>query len=236
MIIHEVSQEEALVAPGALAAGCVMVTDWNGRKADQVRHAFDCPHTVRRKAVSNMATEMNEDIDGACVGHRCSYYEPMFLRTFAVGRVVGTREMNGYDDSDFYATRLDDDNCGFSEAMYATTRGWTYASGADVDASPAIMDLYHEYRNGLSLMEQERQAAVVKARLEADAKAMRVTTEEAGKLRGLGTDYYERLLPLLKVKKFRSEFRKSLATQVRDWLKGSTYVSPLSPRQWMHLA
>jgi len=52
------------------------------------------------------------------------------------GCVLQTYERNGYDDSDFYAIVWDEAQSTVKHVMYATTRGWTYANGADVDATP----------------------------------------------------------------------------------------------------
>src|SRR5262245_9977840 len=69
----------------------------------------------------------------------------MYLRTYAVGCVVALREMNGYDDSDFYATYYDAEKGTFEEVMYGTTRGWSYPNGAAVDAIPEIVALYEAH-------------------------------------------------------------------------------------------
>lgn len=63
----------------------------------------------------------------------------IYTRTFAHGCVVGEREANYYDDSDFYATYWDAEAGEFKEVMFASTRGWTYAAGAVVDATPEVM-------------------------------------------------------------------------------------------------
>lgn len=62
------------------------------------------------------------------------------------GHVVGLREMNGYDDSDFYAVVWDAEAAAPKEVMYATTRGWTYNNSASVDATPEVMEAYNAYQ------------------------------------------------------------------------------------------
>jgi hypothetical protein len=69
----------------------------------------------------------------------------IYLLTEYVGCVVSMREMNGYDDSDFYATVWDEASGSFKEFCYASTRGWTYPNGATIDASPELMAKYAEY-------------------------------------------------------------------------------------------
>lgn len=68
-----------------------------------------------------------------------------YVRDMAHGAVVATREMNGYDDSDFYATYYDAEENAFKEIQYASTRGWTYPCGAAVDATPAVLVRWQEY-------------------------------------------------------------------------------------------
>jgi len=70
------------------------------------------------------------------------------IETRYVGRVISKREMNGYDDSDFYAYVQKDDGT-FAEIQYATTRGWTYLNTAGVDATPEVIDAYTVWRQEL---------------------------------------------------------------------------------------
>lgn len=68
------------------------------------------------------------------------------MKEFAHGCVVNTREFNGYDDSDFYATYYDAEAGEFREVMYATTRGWTYPCHATIDATPEVLELWKAER------------------------------------------------------------------------------------------
>lgn len=68
-----------------------------------------------------------------------------YLRDFAHGAVVETREMNGYDDSDFYATYYDAQENAFKEVQYASTRGWTYPCSAVIDATPGVFAKWERY-------------------------------------------------------------------------------------------
>ena len=61
------------------------------------------------------------------------------------GLVVGLREMNGYDDSDFYATVWNEEKGAPEEIMYASTRGWTYPNGAAIDATDEVKAKYDAY-------------------------------------------------------------------------------------------
>ncbi|GAA1838828.1 hypothetical protein GCM10009772_15670 [Pseudonocardia alni subsp. carboxydivorans] len=53
-----------------------------------------------------------------------------------VGAVLETYEHNGYDDSDFIAVVWDGEQ--ISAREYASTRGWTYHNGAEVDATEQV--------------------------------------------------------------------------------------------------
>ena len=54
--------------------------------------------------------------------------------TLYEGCVLATREVNGYDDSDFVALCWDEQEGRVVRYTYATTRCWTYLNGAAVDA------------------------------------------------------------------------------------------------------
>jgi hypothetical protein len=58
------------------------------------------------------------------------------------GKVLSQREMNGYDDSDFYATVWDDEKDAPREIVYASTRGWTYSCGCTIDATDEVFAKY----------------------------------------------------------------------------------------------
>ena len=70
---------------------------------------------------------------------------PIYLKRFAEGCVISLREMNGYDDSDFYATYYEPESGEFKETLYASTRGWTYPCGAVVDATPEVLEKWRAY-------------------------------------------------------------------------------------------
>ena len=82
-----------------------------------------------------------------------------YMVTEHVGRVLYTGEMNGYDDSDFYAMVWDDDRNEPRRVMYATTRRWTYPNSAVVDAPPDLMAKYADWQERIK--EQARQAQLI---------------------------------------------------------------------------
>jgi len=68
---------------------------------------------------------------------------PMWLYDTFTGCCVSEREMNGYNDSDFYMTVWDETEQKFKSIMFATTRGWTYPCLASrVDATEEVMARY----------------------------------------------------------------------------------------------
>ena len=63
-----------------------------------------------------------------------------------VGAVLSLREMNGYNDSDFYAGVWDSESEEIKSVQYATTRGWTYANGAVCDATDEVIEAARQHQ------------------------------------------------------------------------------------------
>lgn len=148
------------------------------------------------------------------------------------GRVVNLREMNAYDDSDFYATVQGNDGK-FFEVMYATTRGWTYANDAVIDASESVKNDYRQWLRRNHIMER----LAIRCNRRELAGSMQLNRFQLRKLeKGCGV-YFDCVKVLLTTKKFRSEFRASLAKQVRDWINNPNpqYDTPLSAKQLWYL-
>lgn len=57
----------------------------------------------------------------------------------ANGTTLETRELNGYDDSDFYAIYWNEAAGAVQTATYASTRYWSYDQRATVDAGPEVV-------------------------------------------------------------------------------------------------
>lgn len=85
--------------------------------------------------------------------------KPEYFETTWVGCVLSLGEHNHYDDSDFYAIVWDAAEGKPREVEYATTRGWTYANSASVDATEEVLAAYREYTERLRREAQERRAA-----------------------------------------------------------------------------
>lgn len=91
----------------------------------------------------------------------------IYLQTTHVGVVLELREMNGYDDSDFYAVVWDTEKGETKRVVYASTRGWTYPNGAAVDATPEVLAAYTAWTD-------KRRAEAMRLALEAEAKEPKV--------------------------------------------------------------
>lgn len=68
-----------------------------------------------------------------------------FYEESYVGKVLDLGEHNWHDDSDFYAVVWDDEASKPKHVDYATTRGWTYNNGANVDADSSVRAKYNAY-------------------------------------------------------------------------------------------
>lgn len=150
--------------------------------------------------------------------------------TFATGRVVCVYEQNGYNDSDFFAVYIDD--AGRSRHVcYGTTRAWSYANTAAVDATPEVMEAYERIQEEIAA----RDWAKEEARRNEEAAKCGITREQYDRLcavYGGNLDIRDAIVKLLS-SKLRSEFRKNLAKQVREWLDNPNpkHRTPLSTKQ-----
>ena len=152
------------------------------------------------------------------------------------GMCVRERENNGYHDSDFYMTVWDEASQSAFTFQYATTRGWCYpCMSSSVDASPEIMAKFQKWE-----AYQQRKASILRKRSKRQeqfkiARECGVTFKQLTELRVACV--YEQVVPLLKTKKFRSEFRQSMANQVREWLNSTDrkFKTPLSYKQLSYL-
>ena len=99
--------------------------------------------------------------------------KPMDFDVQYEGLVVGMRERNWHDDSDYYAIVWNAEKGEPMEVMYATTRGWTYPNHAVVDATPEVKAAYDAYcRKQEELARQE--AAEREARIPRKGKRVKV--------------------------------------------------------------
>lgn len=106
------------------------------------------------------------------------------------GKVLYTGERNYYDDSDFYALVWDDELGKVKEIGYATTRGWTYANYATIDATPDVIEKANAYYESLAL-ERLKNAAAADARTPKVGKEVKVIAGRKVPLDTVGTVIWE---------------------------------------------
>lgn len=151
------------------------------------------------------------------------------------GCVIALREHNGYDDSDFFAEVYDESTGTFKEICYASTRYYCTAT-ATVDATEEVKAKYRDLCKALDRDCLRHKAKELWAYRHALRNAVGITFKQLNRLfnaYGRESDAFYGIIVLLKTNKFRSEFRKKLAGQVRTWLdeEHPKYNSPLSRKQ-----
>lgn len=173
--------------------------------------------------------------------------------------VVYDREENGYHDSYFYAGFFNPETKEFFEKEYGSTAfptvprhveelngkidRWVNGKREEIEFTQntpqEVLELYYR-------VAKLRQRLKHRKQMQKLAKDMQLGTyHEAARLtkafpmwevynyKNLDWFEFDAIYKLLKTKNFRSSFRKSLADQVRVWVKEETpkYAKPLSPRQ-----
>jgi hypothetical protein len=83
----------------------------------------------------------------------------IWMVTTHVGHVLADREINGYDDSDFYALVWNDEKGAPERVTYASTRGWTYPNGCSVDATDEVKAKYKAYCDEIAAADAAARAA-----------------------------------------------------------------------------
>lgn len=155
------------------------------------------------------------------------------------GLCIEDRERNGYHDSDFYMVVWNPDEGKPESIEYASTRGWCYPCySSHADATPEVMELYHAWRKKmdrrrhiLSRWERRRTLNKLRDEMQLDSRV------DVQRLQQAVGDYFFQYHKLLKTKRFRSDFRRSLADQVRRWIADpdSEYRRPLTNKQQNYL-
>ena len=137
----------------AFEVGVYAVTNFTGHEMGRISHHWDCPHCGRDQGCFEIFADCHE---------RCRAYGPLFMEETFVGCVISTGEVNGYDDSDFYAVVWNEATQSPERIEYATTRAWCYPNSATVDATPEVLAKYATWQT-----EQKRLSALRAAELEA---------------------------------------------------------------------
>lgn len=164
------------------------------------------------------------------------------------GLCLYERERNMYDDSDFFMIVWDPEAHCTKEIMFASTRFWSYPCMAShPDATPEVKVEFTAWR-----IEQDRRNDILRRwgdrrRRINMANDLGITRSDLKRLMTIyhrqsletkrNPDDFDLIVTLLKTKNFRSNFRKSLADQIRKWLKtpDSSYGKPLSQKQMASL-
>jgi hypothetical protein len=176
-----------------------------------------------------------------------------------VGLCLRDYERNGYDDSDFHMVVWNPEKGEPEDICFASTRGWSYPSyNSYVDATPEVREAYaawqraQERRNRASALRHQRASdSLLAADLGLSTRKAatrlreslggRPLTFQKGRLLYVYSRVWDRpeqrtflaVCKLLKTEKFKSEFRASLAQQVKARCRDPAprHSTPLSPKQ-----
>ena len=124
-----------------------VITNYPGCETNRIAHHWECKHGHDAYYSHEKGPECTE---------RCHFYEPLYIETTYEGCVLDTYERNGYDDSDFYAIVWDEAEQTIKHIEYASTRGWSYPNGAQVDATPEVKEKAKAYLAKQMLVKLER--------------------------------------------------------------------------------
>jgi hypothetical protein len=170
----------------------------------------------------------------------------VMVRTIYEGATLFGRELNGYDDSDFYVISWDDTKGKPVQISTGSTRygHWagTVESPWSKDATPEVWEKYNAW-NARKIAEaraagrsrEAKELLEVRAKLWQVAKLAGVSFAQACKLRRTlpSEAVFDQIFTLLTSTKLRSEFKLSLRQQVLEWLQspGTKLRGPLTDRQ-----
>ena len=152
---------------GEYTGNVEVVHNYRGHETGLVQHGKGCPHEQEHLDLSGaLRTDCVERYENG--RFPCHVSGPLYMRTTHVGLVLATGEVNGYDDSDFYAVVWNAEKGAPERITYASTRGWTYPNGAAEDATPEVLAAYEAY---CKKVRAEAEALRVKERVEREAAA-----------------------------------------------------------------
>ena len=211
--------------------------------------ALDIPTTM---PIINFATRAEDVPPGANATFHKDYQQGTDVWTWPthIGLCIRDREINGYDDSDFYMLVWDPIAKKAEEICFATTRGWTYpAYGSSADATPEVLAEYEAWKkqqarnskaHHIRYWRKQRREIAAKTGLTVFQVTELLQVITGNKIRRWfigapsGSEAtFEAVIRLLATRKFRSDFRASMAKQVRSWLSEQShrYETPLSRKQ-----
>jgi hypothetical protein len=134
------------------------VDNYPGHETGRAIHAGKCAHDRD----DDFARKLGPD----CANHWCHISKPLYMETTFEGAVLDTGEMNGRDDSDFYAVVWDEEMGQVRRVEYASTRGWCYPNSATIDATDEVKEkasrwIERSYLRPTLLLSAERKAKEV---------------------------------------------------------------------------
>jgi hypothetical protein len=187
-----------------------IVSDYPGAELGRVNHHCDkcskknshdlsaklsegcCAGTIYKDGVRTNASCGKDYCSGCSVNE-----EPLYMEISHIGKVLEEGEINGRDDSDFYAVVWDDETGGTKRITYASTRGWTYPNSCTVDATDEIRAKYNELMENarkINLARRLREEAMRPAigKMVRVVKGRKVPVGETGSIFWFGADNYNR--------------------------------------------
>jgi hypothetical protein len=114
-----------------------------------------------------------------------------------VGLCISNREVNGYDDSDWYMKVWNEEKNCPEEIFFATTRGWSYPSMRSYpDATPEVMAKYEhwlelERLKALKRAEEREDKEVRKGKMIRVVRGRKVPRGTVGQCIYRGRGYYD---------------------------------------------
>lgn len=120
--------------------------------------------TAWEEAASGADVEVTRGVDG-----RDAY----LLKKFD-GFVLHEGEINGRDDSDFYAVVWNPFAGDTFRYTFATTRGWTYNNGCAIDATPEVRAAFTALRERREAERREAMRAAEAARVDVIGRRVKV--------------------------------------------------------------
>ena len=168
----------------------------------------------------------------------CKYGEDercYYMKILAVGKTLSVREMNGYDDSDFYASYWDEESQSIKEIMYATTRFWTYPANAVIDATPDIIEKAKLWELKIKRNRKAKELRLERKILWKIKYVTNLPFSKCLKIKDLYQDKdVKKAVYILLSANLRSPFRKSLRDTFINWINAESpkYTSPFSKKQW----
>jgi len=145
--------------------GFIILDEMCNMKHTDVCHYHDCPH------YDTIMSGKDIPIGDDCT--HCRERGKFYMQTTYEGMVLARAERNSYNDSDFIAHVWDEKEQKVKEITYGTTRGWSYANGANIDATEEIKLKAHMWKI-THLYNQRLTEVVIKASVPDVGKQVRI--------------------------------------------------------------